>query len=169
MLRLEFPNESHKTMWENLMKTWESYEKVPTSPGLLFKWENFEEFLDYIKNISKWDYNWKTQSTLYFWMIEDILIWAIDIRHNIIHPNLRDYSWHIGYWVRPDERWKWYATEILALWLQEAKKLWIKKVLISCRPDNIASEKVILKNGGIYEKTVRDDELWEYKRHWITF
>lgn len=169
MLRLEIPNEHHKAMWEDMISTWEKYESIPTSPGLLFKGGNFKEFLEYVQYTSQWEYNGKTQSTLYFWILDDTLIGAIDIRHTIIHPDLRDYSGHIGYWVRPDERWKGCATQMLALGLQEAKKLWIEKVLISCRPDNIASQKVILKNGGIYEKTVSDDEWKEYMRHWITF
>ena len=167
MLRLEFPNESHKAQWEEMFEEWRKYESIPTSPWLLFKGENFEEFLDYVQHTSQWGYNGKTQSTLYFWIVGDKIIWAIDIRHNIIHPSLRDYSGHIGYWVRPSERGKWYATQMLALWLIEAKKLWIEKVLISCHPDNPVSQKVILKNGWVYEKTVCDEKWWEYMRHWI--
>ena len=44
MLRLEFPNESHKVMWEEVIAEWEKYESIPTSPWLLFKGEYFEKF-----------------------------------------------------------------------------------------------------------------------------
>ena len=43
----------------------------------------------------------------------------------------------------------------------------IRKVLITCDADNLASEKTILANGGIFEKYVEvDDSL--FKRYWLT-
>lgn len=43
----------------------------------------------------------------------------------------------------------------------------IEKLLITCDIKNAASEKVILANGGIYEKTV-DVDGCKVKRYWIT-
>ncbi|MEO1263856.1 MAG: GNAT family acetyltransferase, partial [Bacteroidota bacterium] len=45
-----------------------------------------------------------------------------------------------------------YATKILELSLSEAKKIGIKKALLTCSKDNIGSAKVIQKNGGIFRK-----------------
>lgn len=35
MLKLEFPNESHKNQYLEMIEEWKNYEK-PTSPGKLF-------------------------------------------------------------------------------------------------------------------------------------
>lgn len=50
MLKLEFPNESHREMYEDMMNEWRSAENTPTSPGRLFVGGNYSEFLDEIQN-----------------------------------------------------------------------------------------------------------------------
>jgi len=167
MLRLEFPHESHKDMYEDMVQEWWEFEQIPTSPSLLFRWDNYEEFLEYIDKTRKGETKNYTPSSLFFLIDKNMLLWAIDIRHNIDHPKLKKFSWHIWYGIRPSERRKWYATKILELWLEEAKKLWISKILIACHPDNTASEKVILKNGWLYYETI-ENENRIYKKYWIT-
>lgn len=166
MLRLEIPNTSHEEEYNEMTKEWENFEGRSTSPARLFAWEDFQEFLTEIKKDVTNNYRW-VNSTLFFLMEDDKILGAIQVRHHIDHPNLRDAGWHIGYGIRPSERRKWYATKMLGLWLKEAKKLGIDKVLISCDDDNIASEKVIINNGGIFRKEVEKD--WEMlKTYWIT-
>ena len=47
-------------------------------------------------------------------------------------------------------------------------QLGIKKVLVTCDYDNIGSEKVILKNNGIYENTIKEEGKENFiKRFWI--
>lgn len=167
MLRLEFPNETHREMYEDMLQEWWNIEQIPTSPSVLFHWKNYIEFLRYVRSLKQWMIEWRTPSTLFLGVDRGKIIGAIDVRHNIDHPDLRDYSGHIGYGIRPSERQKWYATQILQLGLGEARKIWILKILISCRPDNIASEKVIIKNGWLYDFTAEKKGKL-YKRHWIT-
>lgn len=50
MLKLEFPNESHREMYEDMMKEWRSFETTPTSPRRLFVGENYDDFLMEIRN-----------------------------------------------------------------------------------------------------------------------
>lgn len=57
----------------------------------------------------------------------------------------------IYYKIRKSERKKGYGNIILELALIEAKKLGFNKVRINCDDNNIASKKVILKNGGIVD------------------
>lgn len=94
------------------------------------------------------------------------LIGMIDIRHS-----LNDYllisGGHIGYSVRKSERQKGYATEIVALALSECEKINIKKVLITCDKDNIASAKTIIKNGGHLENEISEGDSIT-QRYWIT-
>lgn len=51
--------------------------------------------------------------------------------------------------------------------LRKAKDLGIDKMLVTCDEGNVASEKVILANGGVYEKTI-EVEGSRIKRYWIT-
>ena len=95
------------------------------------------------------------------------IIGIIDLRHHINHPILGTWGGHCGYSVRPSERGKGYAKEMLRLNIQNAKALGIPKLLITCSDKNTASEKTILANGGIYEKTIDVDDR-KIKRYWIT-
>lgn len=76
------------------------------------------------------------------------LIGVVDVRHRLTEA-LRDFGGNIGYGVRPSERGKGYATEILRLALGHARRLGLREVLISCKQTNVASRRVIEKNGGI--------------------
>lgn len=94
------------------------------------------------------------------------VVGVIDLRHHIDHPILGTWGGHIGYSVRPLERRKGYATEMLRLNLLRARELGIKKVLVTCDTNNQASETVIQKNGGIFDQEILvDDSI--IKRYWI--
>lgn len=83
-------------------------------------------------------------------------------------PWLFDFGGHIGYAVRPNQRNRGLATEILKQGLDIAKGFGFDRVLCICNEDNLASEKVILKNGGVFENKLFDeDERVFVKRFWI--
>ena len=69
------------------------------------------------------------------------------IRHHLT-PDLEDEGGHIGYDIRPSERRKGYGTLILRLTLEEARRLELKRALLTCDTDNVGSAKIIEKNGG---------------------
>ncbi len=56
---------------------------------------------------------------------------------------------HIGYAVVPWKRRLGYATRALALLLAEARKEGLQYVEITTNPDNVESQKVVLRNGGV--------------------
>ena len=69
------------------------------------------------------------------------------LRHGLV-PHLKKEGGHIGYHIRPSERNQGYGTRILGLTLDKARELGLSEVRVTCDQDNIASVRVIEKNGG---------------------
>ena len=90
-----------------------------------------------------------TQST--FWLLRDglRLLGASRLRHYLT-PALVEWGGHIGYNIRPAEWRKGYGTQLLALTLAQARMIGLPRVLLMCREENIASKRIIEKNGGKY-------------------
>ncbi len=87
-----------------------------------------------------------------FWLIDkSSFIGRVSIRKKL-NKNLRAQGGHIGYAIRPSKRKMGYGSKILELALKKTKKLHINKVLITCNENNLASQKIIEKNGGQLHK-----------------
>ena len=97
---------------------------------------------------------------------DDKLVGVIDLRHHLNHPVLETWGGHCGYSVRPSERGKGYAKEMLRLNIKNARAMGITKLLVTCDIRNKASEKTIIANGGVFEKTIYVDGC-TMKRYWI--
>ena len=96
---------------------------------------------------------------------DNYILGMIDIRH-YLNEYLTQVGGNIGYGVRKTERNKGYAKQMLKLALEKCKELKIKKVLITCDKDNIASEKVILSANAKFED-IRNVDGENKKRFWI--
>ena len=96
---------------------------------------------------------------------DNYIVGMIDIRH-YLNNFLKQFGGNIGYGVRKTEKNKGYAKQMLKLALEKCKELKIKKVLITCDEDNIASEKVILSANAKFED-IRSFEGKNKKRFWI--
>lgn len=82
------------------------------------------------------------------------------MRHKL-NETLRNGAGDIGYGISPNYRKKGYATQGLALVLQEAKKIGIDEALLSVNKKNLGSLKAQQKNGAaIY----REDEKEYYTK-----
>lgn len=90
---------------------------------------------------------------------------AVNIRHYLNEPLLLN-GGHIGDGVRPSERRKGIATEMIALALKECRKLGIDRVLLVCNKDNIGSAKSIIRNGGVLENEINVNGKVQ-QRYWI--
>ena len=95
------------------------------------------------------------------------LVGMIQVRH-YFNEYLKKYAGHIGYSVRPCERRRGYAKEMLRLALPFCKGIGLDRVLISCEVNNEGSRRTILANGGVYESTVHEpEEDIDLERYWI--
>ena len=133
-------------------------------------WANdFHDFDYYIRNLDTKENDtngWVPDTTLFCLDKErNIFVGAVNIRH-YLNDGLLKTGGHIGDGLRPSERRKGYATAMIALALDECKKLGINKVLMSCDKENIGSAKSIINNGGVLENEVEVDGHIE-QRYWI--
>ena len=138
------------------------------SPQAIFK-NDYHDFEYYLKNLEVNEpKDGKVPDSVYFLLdVErNILIGAVNIRH-CLNDYLLKYGGHIGDGVRPSERRKGYATEMIRLALMECRKLGINRVLFVCDKTNIGSAKSILKNGGVLENEFVDENGKIKQRYWI--
>jgi len=101
-----------------------------------------------------------------FWLVDNNkFIGHVNIRHKL-NEKLSKVGGHIGYAIRPSERRKGYGSQILALVLSKVSELGIKHALVTCDNDNLASAKIIEKNGGVFQDKELVDKV-TIKRYWI--
>ena len=110
---------------------------------------------------------WVASSTFWLASSDERILGVVNLRHKLT-DKLRDFGGHIGYGVRPSERNKGYATRMLRLTLDKARALGIHRVLVTCDADNIASQRVILKNGGVLDSESYSEQAGRVtQRYWI--
>lgn len=73
---------------------------------------------------------------------------VVRVRHRLV-PALHRDGGNVGYEVRPSERGRGYGTSILALALDEARRIGLGRVLLTAEPANVRSLRVIERNGGV--------------------
>ena len=88
------------------------------------------------------------RSLLYLCFDENRLVGLLSIRYEL-PEELTSQMGDIGYGVRPSERNKGYATAMLRHALNVCREKWMKRVVLGCYKDNVASVKVIRKCGGL--------------------
>jgi predicted acetyltransferase len=92
----------------------------------------------------------RVPATTLWWVDDNEYVGRISIRHSLT-DDLRRVGGHIGYEVRPSARGCGHATQMLAAALPVAAALGIDPALVTCDAANIASRRVIERNGGQLE------------------
>lgn len=168
MLKLVKLEEKYKKQLFEMMDEWTATgEKIV--PYAIRK-TDYHDFNKYLEDIEvKEETKESVLDSTYFALdIErDIFVGAVNIRHYLNKQLLKN-GGHIGDGVRPSERRKGYATEMIRLALEECKKLRINRVLMVCYKDNIGSAKSIINNGGILENEVPAENGKIDQRYWIS-
>lgn len=133
-------------------------ETIINGSELFDKTDSYEEWLKSVTDNTKAETvnpDWVITDT--FFAVDDTnkIVGIIDLRHSL-NDFLKDFG-NCGYSVRPSERRKGYATEMLRLILGVAKEAGLEEIHISVEKDNEPSIKTIIKNGGRYERSFEYD------------
>lgn len=143
-----------------------NHEMIINGSELLDKTDSYEEWLKSVTDNTSPDTvspDWVVTDT--FFAIDETgkIVGIIDLRHTL-NDFLKDFG-NSGYSVRPSERRKGYATEMLRQILLIAKQAGLNELHLSVERDNEPSIKTIVKNGGIYERSFQfeGEEAYIYK------
>lgn len=138
------------------------------SPSSIFRndWRDFDHYLENLE-VKQRTPEGRVPDSVLFCLDTDrnIFVGAVNIRHEL-NDDLLQTGGHIGDGIRPSERRKGYATQMIALALQECRRLGIGRVLMTCDKNNIGSVKSIVRNGGVLENEVPEDGV-TMQRYWI--
>lgn len=168
-LKLVFPTQRYKEEWYSIINEIENANEKIIPFALKNEVDDYDKYLEVTKKISEGidlSDNMVQADTFFLVREESIkILGAINIRY-VLNEYLFNYGGNIGYGIRPTERNKGYAAEMLKLALEICRGKEMDKVLITCDKSNIGSAKTIIRNGGIFEnEVIKDVELVQH--YWI--
>ena len=133
--------------------------------GALAFYDNYDEWLSRIQSIREINRENSVQTSTFFSrrISDGKLIGCIKIHHALTEELAS--GGHIAYGIRPSERGKGYGRKQLALGLEYARQLQMKRVVIACDKDNIASAKTAMSCGGRLIKEFEEEGI--LKQHYL--
>jgi predicted acetyltransferase len=106
----------------------------------------------------------------HLWLVEnETFLGSVSVRHSLT-PVLEQWGGHVGYAVRPSAQGQGHASAMLAGMLDHIRQhLPLERVTLTANTKNVASIRVIEKNGGVLRDEI--DHPWipgdRGRRYWI--
>jgi predicted acetyltransferase len=171
MLKLVPPNLEYQQAYLLMMEKWYGSGEQPTSWVLKEDYSDFPALVARLEGYSRGvgvAANFVPSTTRWGWDDESgSIVGAVNIRHHLNESLLKE-GGNIGYAVSPLHRRKGFAAEMLRQSLEICAHLGMTRALVTCNQENIASARTILKNGGILENEILDEETGKIiQRYWI--
>lgn len=170
-LKLVKASPMYQNQITDMLEEWISYNQnnisANRSPWAIFK-NDYHDFTYYAEHMDeKGTEEGMVPDSTFFCLDEErnMMVGAVNIRHGL-NDHLLKFGGHIGDGIRPSERRKGYATQMIGLALKECKALGIRRVLMVCDKENTGSAKSIMNNGGILENEIENDGK-VHQRYWI--
>jgi predicted acetyltransferase len=92
----------------------------------------------------------RTAHRIYWWVEDERFLGRARLNLRLT-PELTEFGGHIGYDIRPTARGQGHATALLRAVLATAGEAGLDRALLTCAPDNHASQRVIERNGGVLD------------------
>lgn len=151
-IQLVFPNTEHQRAAEDYKEEFFQNGETVINGSALFDQMEFDEWLQNTRDNQHPETvrpDWVVASTFFAVRSRgNRILGMIDIRHSLDNEFLSRYGGHIGYSVRPSERRKGIASEMLRQALDYARSIGLSRVMLGCYTENLASIRTIEKCGG---------------------
>jgi predicted acetyltransferase len=120
--------------------------------------ENFEDFVDVRRGVKQ---RWGVPTTMFWYVSGEYYLGTLVIRHELNGDLADEAGGHVGYHVVAPWRRQGHATRMLAAALDECRAIGLQRVLLCCAPENEASRRVIVTNGGLPDgRRHGEDRYW---------
>ena len=156
-MSLVFPTMEYETQAKEFVAEFFEYNSEINGTGGIVPFLEKDDYAGWIKkvlsDIDIANIDEKRVPTLTYFYIREAdkkIVGMVNIRLDE-NEFIRKEAGHIGYCIRPTERRKHYASQMLHDSLKVCRRVRIKNVLVSCDKENIASAKTIKSCGGILE------------------
>lgn len=163
-LQLVRLSDRYRTQLMDMMDEWVRFgEKMIPYAIQKNDYHDFDRYLAGLDEVEEGDMH---DSTYFCLDVDrDIFVGAVNIYY-CLNDNFQESGSYIGDGVRPSERRRGVATQMIALALEQCKELGITKVFMICDRENIGSSKSIRNNGGVLEREMdMDGEI--VQKYWI--
>ncbi len=157
------PSKEMFNQYKEMMDEW-NMEGSRISPWpLQLKYHTEELYNDMLKRVSDVEKGinlGEFASSSTYWLYDeenDKIIGASNLRHYLTKRGAELWG-HIGYGIRPSERRKGYAIELLKLTLEKAKEHNLDKVYLGAYTGNVGSWKTMEKLNAKFKEIVIEEE-----------